>query len=510
MTDEKKPKHSKSTEELFSEAQPAKGSTIFPTPLQDEGAKSAKQTDTVTSDPPTTSTKEVKHFWQKRQSVKNEAKPSGASGEKNKKKNAPETEKGSHTVTKSDPSKPSPSSFQKHSQAIISNKSTNTNTKTEHPSKHPATTVSSSKPPLSTEASPGETKRKHEGKARTGALPKPEQSPKKSTSSPKWSRFSLGSKTRSRSESPERKPIPKKEKKASKDTIGIQYHPLHISRSLQSLDRETVGLSEEGPQRNVLDIIKKYDDRAESVAQSQTGAKTGTTKDKTTKEPSTLSNNSAKTKGAKKEASAKPTSSKDKKAKTKEEKKLQKAAKDTSSHSKGGFFSFFQRRKSYNVSNAKDTASTSTDKAKSKKDGKHSEDQVQIKEEAEDQLTVQGRIGKLKELGLMTDGVDETDAVLLSVTKLDEPEMEEGTEIDRSSPVDDEPPQPEPFTTDVSDVDDDDDDVVRSKLEGSPEEEKEETEVEDNMERVKKLKEVFLAKTAASPHSRHLSYTKKR
>ena len=494
LAEEKKPKRSKSTEEIFSEAQPAEGSTVSPTPLRDGGAKSSKQTDTITSEPPTTSTKEVKHFWQKRQGPKNDPKPSSVSGEKIKKKTASEIKKGSHSVTKTDPSKPSPSTVQKHPQVKVSDKSTKTsNTKTEDSSKHPASSVISSKPPLPTEASPGKPKPK------TGALTKPEVA-NKSTSSPKWSRFSLALRQRSRSESPERKPIPKKEKKILKEPKAIQHHPQHVSRSLQSLDRETEGPSGEGARTSVSNIIKKYDDRAESLAQSQTGA---ANKETQTKEHLALSDKSSKTKGAKKETSV---NNKDKKAKSKEDKKAQKASKDTSTHnSRGGFFSFFKGRKSYNVSTSKDT-----DKSKSTKDNKLTEDELQVKEEAEDRLTVQGRIGKLKEIGLMTDGVDESDAVLLSVSKLDEPEVEEEMDVDEASPVTEEPTQPEPLTSDVSDFDSD---VVKSKLKGTPrneEEEKDETKVDDNMERVKKLKEVFLAKTAVSPHSRHLSYTKKR
>lgn len=302
---------------------------------------------------------------------------------------------------------------------------------------------------------------------------------KRSHSSPKLSRFLSGSKLRARSESPE--PSPKQTKK-SKDSKSAKRHPLQISRSLQNLNEEAA--AEETP-INVHDIVKKYD--LQSSSQSSV-------------KPVTSEKGSSKGKG----------SSKTKKSDDKKREKSKKD-KDSTKESKGSFFSFLKGRKSYNVASAS------------------SKNQQQSSlTELSQQPIVQKRIDQLRQIGLMTDGAEDTDVVLVGVAPLmEESNDEEMISSESTAQTETETtnnPCPEASSEEVDGVNVHDntrykgeapdsegispvpEDTVDGLVEGKSPEARD---CSGAAERVKKLKEVFSV-SPQQPFSRHLSLYHKR
>ena len=151
---------------------------------------------------------------------------------------------------------------------------------------------------------------------------------------------------------------------------------------MRSLDRETEGVNETEQQQNVLDIIKQYNKKDEAVKGPQKQGKT---------EVAEVTSKSSKS-SAKKSTSKGNKAEKDKQ-KHHKEKQTKDENKEASSHKGWNPFSFF-RKKSYNVSEG-ETAHSSKQEKKSKK----SNNQVEDKTEAEQRLTVQGRIKQLMEHG---------------------------------------------------------------------------------------------------------------
>jgi len=395
---------------------------------------------------------DLKTFWQKRQSVKSTEKKQGTQ------KLVPETSsKASNKEIKSEQkvktvppvsAKPPPSPKRSASPACREPPALSKLSPLRHTIPKPQQKESPSKP--------------------TPASPKEKKNAKKlGSNSPRLSRLLQGS--RARSESPERmaqKPSPKVPKK----------HQLQTSSSLKSLDKE---VEKEDSQTNVHDIIKKYDLRTESVTSKP--VQSGT-------QPSMKSQKEPGKKDSKKAAPSKGKKSKDESKSTKE--------------SKGGFFSFFKRGKSYDVAGA-------SSKDKAKKPSTPSLDQTE-------QSNVKKKIGQLKEIGLMTDGCEENDAVLLSVSPIDDQPVDEDNTImnnaEDCNPLSNE--EPETSVTSVTSVIDEPtrptDELVSNGDASQMIQDTEEDEamIEEGADRVKALKAIFSPKHPVV--SRHYSIDNKR
>ena len=266
-----------------------------------------------------------------------------------------------------------------------------------------------------------------------GKRASPPASPELHGDSKKKKKHSLfgGGKGRSRSESPER--TPKSSKKTSaKDPVGS--HPLEAATSLKSLDRESAGVAGEGHvsgATNVLDMIKQYDKKDE-VAKNQT-RRTGHEK----MDATSPSDDSQQGKGSKGKAeSAKKEASGGKGGKGQKEKEKEKASKDDKKKegkegsSSRGLLSFFKRGKGHDDG---ETSGGKQHKKKTKKEkekeskqtgGVESSSRSAERGEEPHLFTIKGRIERLKESGVYTDGSEDTDSpvVLVSVTKHEDSE----------------------------------------------------------------------------------------
>ena len=227
----------------------------------------------------------------------------------------------------------------------------------------------------------------------------------KKTGSPKW--FGLrGKNRRSRSESPEK--MAKNEQKGAK--VSAEY-PLTVATGTsrqESGDSAAVGES----QINVLDRIKQYNIKDAAVK----GEKPVSTQQiKVSKDTSKSSAVKEKTKDSGKDDEGKVKSKEKDKTKHKGEDKTKKESKKESSSSK--HWNPFKKQKSEVAKDSKQKEEKGTKKNR------------ELPEPSSDETTaeifsgVKNRIEKLKELGLMTDGVDESDAVLLSVQQVEEEKL---------------------------------------------------------------------------------------
>lgn len=325
--------------------------------------------------------------------------------------------------------------------------------------------------------------------------------------SKKKKRSLFSGKARARSESPER--VPKSNKRASsKDSLvgggssSGSGHPLQAATSVKSLDRESAAVNESGPAgTNVLDIIKRYDQRDE-LAKSQ--SKPGHEKAVTSTLSSQPENKGQKADSAKKEATGKGKGQKEKSSK--EDKK--KEGKEGSSSK--GLLSFFKRGKAHE----EETSSSKQQKKKAKKDkekekeskqtGKESKAAAEKEPEHHHQLTIKGRIERLKESGVYTDGAEGTDAnvVLVAVTKHTE-EEEEVERADNLSPSQDETERSSgDAEREEGEEGDEDTDLIAEGREAETNKPEEETaqvadgggesdEVSDAVDRVKRLQSMF-------------------
>ena len=501
-------------------------------------------------DTPEPSSSDVKNFWQKRLSVKKDSKPAEKDKEAGQ-KDLKAVTKEKHSIQKDKDVKDAKSTTKDTKATPQDTKPTPKENiqplkqegKTKASVKESPSTTRHTKPPLSPSSkgrqspikdypmpskgkvSPGPQQKDSPLKATSSKPPSGRDSPKaspkvskkaqtfskdkrsqkKETGSPKFSKLFSGSKLRARSESPEHSP--KQPKKPTKEAKSDRKHPL--SRSLQSLDKDPVGVANDDMQMNVQDIVKKYDLRAESLAKSEvrvggSGRQSGAQASAKTKEESGA-------KGVSKRADPKKSKTEKKQDKSKEDKK-------SSKESKGGLFSFFKSRKTYSVAEA----------SKGKKLKKSSSKDKPLKDLGE-QSSVQRRIDQFKQIGLMTDG-DDTDVVLVGVSPLkEEGKSEERMTPDESSSQSEDEipshvesseeavgvseegrsPSPEGNTPPVEEVKKETEEAETELEKGDKEREKEGAKDEVITTRVKKLKEMF-SFDHCPVSTRHLSYARKR
>ena len=498
-----KPKRSRSTEGLASKSQSTE--SPFEVSAKESGesgvAKAAAPSFTTVleeSGDHEHSTRKVRHFWQKERGDKatagaaksGESKEGGKKDAKRKK------------VPPSSSKPPLPSSAKE--------KSSTTGAAGSSPlTSQRAAKVTGKK---SAEVSPSVKKAKFS----------PPASPDLHGDSKKKKKHSLfGGKGRSRSESPER--LPKSNNKTStKDSGSVAGHPLETATSVKSLDRESGGAMENkgmSAATNVLDMIKQYDKKDE-VAKSRSSAMAG--RDKTASTPSAVTQQGIMAKGKSADSSEKGAiggkGGKGQKEKEKEKDKRskddrKKEGKETSSSSKG-LFSFFKRGKGHDE---EESGGTKQQKKKAKKDKEKdnkqtSKDSKTAEKEPELRpLTIKGRIERLKESGVYTDGSDDMDSaavVLVSVTKHNEEEEEGGGQMYPPPQGEEEETREAPGTeregetvekggeTEIGEtnlVGDEELEVFKSNDEEKEEVEGKEDETSDGVDRVKRLQSIFQA-----------------
>ena len=249
-------------------------------------------------------------------------------------------------------------------------------------------------------------------------------SDKKAPSSPKWFQFRGKHKNqqqqqqRARSESPERSA----KRDTHKDTKKNTEYPLEVTASTGG-DAENPNVIEDS-QTNVLDRIKQYNINDASVkGQGASGAGASVVQSKpqgrdgskaVTKEGKGKDKHEGKSKGAEKVKDQEKGKKKEKtkdvaKGKTQDEKK--KKDKDATS-------------KHWNPFKKTPKAASESKSSKKSKKTKAAKDQKPASVSAQDDSSsaqlfsgVKNRIERLKEQGLMTDGTDGDDVVLLSVTQ---------------------------------------------------------------------------------------------
>ena len=306
----------------------------------------------------------------------------------------------------------------------------------------------------------------------------------------------FGGKGRSRSESPER--VPKSKKKSSKDTFEIAGHPLEAATSVKSLDKESGaanGVSEgESAAANVLDIIKQYNKKDELVKGQPQPPGHDRDISATTQAGKTTS-----------KGNADHTASKEKVHNGKE--KSSKSDKKKEASSGRGLLGFFKRGKAHEEESAGKPS-----KKKAKKDKEKDLKSDDKKRSEPHQLTIKGRIERLKESGVYTDGDEGTDSapvVLLSVTKHEEDEQSDSSDhrTDRESgsprPMEEEGEEAENPAVEEGVVfqgEEKEEEVGEDlvQINDGDEEKKEESENSDAVDRVKRLQSLFQSQDAVS------------
>ena len=495
--EEAKPKRSRSIEGLASHSQSLE--SPFEIPAKERAGAAIPVVMATTHSPPSSATEQrgeqtaqkARHFWQKKPTTSTTAAASSSKGaktgeskEEGKKKDAKKKEK-EFSATSSKPPLPTSAKEKKKSGAI--------------------STASASQPSSSQQSSKAQEKKSDVASAVKAVKASPPASPELS----KKKKHSLfGGKARARSESPER--APKSSKRASsKDSLvgggsSGSGHPLQAATSVKSLDRESATVSEGGPtSTNVLDIIKRYDQRDElAKSQSEPGHEKVVASTSSSQQPEKPSTKGQKADSAKKEAAGKGKGQKEKPSK--EDKKKE-------GSSSKGLLSFFKRGKAHE----EETGSSKQQKKKAKKDkekeskqtGKEYKAAAEKEPEHHHQLTIKGRIERLKESGVYTDGDEGTDAnvVLVAVTKLTE---EEG-EVERTDNLSRSQDETERSSGDEGEEGHKDTDLIaeRREVETKPEEETaqvaggggESDEVSDAVDRVKRLQSIFQSVSSYVP-----------
>ena len=360
-------------------------------------------------------------------------------------------------------------------------------------------------------------------KGSPAASPDPHEDSKK-----KKKKHSLfGGKARSKSESPER--LPKTSKKASSSKDVVTGHPLETASSMKSLDRESANITEESGSTaaNILDIIRQYDKKDElAKSQSRMGHEKMTAG--ASGEPTTQLGKSTKGKAdsSKKETTSgkgKGQRDREKEKPTKDDKK--KESRESSS-GRGLLSKLFKRGKTHEEG---ETATSKQQKKQAKKDkekekeGKRTaskDSKADEKRLEQRQLTIKGRIERLKESGVYTDGSEDADSapvVLVSVTKHEEEsdlitdsQSAELADKGRDGSPDIKEEQMRRVEADegrdeiVPVAEKEEDHRVHFKETGSEEEleggsrEVEESETQDTVDRVKRLQSIFQSHAAVS------------
>ena len=465
--EENKPKRSRSIEGLVSKSQSSEspfeisekepvGQDKPAVPAAEPGADQAAQ--------------KARHFWQKKHSNK-AAKTSESKREEAKR----DAKKRGTTQSSSKPPLPTNAKQNKLSPSKSSSSSSS--------QQHAESKDSHSR----TSAKVQEKKNGISPSVRTVPSPSsPPGSPELHRDSKKKKHSLFGGKARSRSESPERSPTKSSKSTSSKDSFA--GHPLEVATSLKSLDGESAPVAEtESETPNVLDIIKRYDQKDELAKnQSKPGSEKGAAVS-----PSQVE----------KPAKGKADSSKKEGGKSKGQKeKPSKDERKKEESSSRGLLSFFKRGKAHEEETTAGGNSNSKQEKKKLKKEKESKQAAKDSKEAEKlQFTIKGRIEKLKESGVYTDGAEGAESspvVLLAVTKREDAErtdfypalLEDDEGHDESPAIEGETEVGETEVIAGENVE-----VVESKLEEPAQQvlETEESEVSDAVDRVKRLQSIF-------------------
>ena len=304
----------------------------------------------------------------------------------------------------------------------------------------------------------------------------------------------FGGKGRSRSESPER--VPKSKKKSSKDSFEVAGHPLEAATSVKSLDKESgaaSGVSEgDSAAANVLDIIKQYNKKDELVKSQPQPPGHDRDISATTQASKTTS-----------KGNADHTASKEKVHKGKKKSSKGDIKKKEASSGRG-LLGFFKRGKAHEEESA-----GKPPKKKAKKDKEKDLKSDDKKRSEPHQLTIKGRIERLKEI--YTDGDEGTDSapvVLLSVTKHEEDEQNDSNDhlTDRESgspsPMEEEGEEAENPAVEEGVVfqGEEEEEVGEdlAQIDDGDEKRKEESENSDAVDRVKRLQSLFQSQDTVS------------